>query len=60
MKTYMFNPVITIGMSIILISLGIYSIFIFKGITSMWSPMALYFGIAHIGSFFEEKQILNK
>lgn len=57
MKTYMFNPAITIGMSIILIGLGIYSIFMFKGITSMWSPVALYFGIAHIGSFFEKKQI---
>jgi hypothetical protein len=53
----MFNPAITIGMSIILIGLGIYSIFMFKGITSMWSPVALYFGIAHIGSFFEKKQI---
>ena len=56
MKTYMFNPAITIGMSVLLIGFGIYSIFIFKGITSTWSSLALSFGVAHIGSFFEKNK----
>ena len=56
MKNFMFKPAITISVSIILIILGLYGILNFKGLSSTSGIMALYFGIAHIGSFFEKDQ----
>jgi len=56
MKNFIFKPAVTISISIILIVLGLYGISNFKGLTTASGVMALYFGIAHIGSFFEKDQ----
>jgi hypothetical protein len=52
----MLKPAVTISVSIILIILGLYGIHNFKGLSTASAVMALYFGIAHIGSFFEKDQ----
>ncbi len=56
MKNFMLKPAVTISVSIILIILGLYGIHNFKGLSTASAVMALYFGIAHIGSFFEKDQ----
>ena len=56
MKNFMFKPAVTISISIILIILGLYGTLNFKGLSSASGIMTLYFGIAHIGSFFEKDQ----
>ena len=54
MKKYMYHPAITISMSVVIIIIGMYGILNFRGLSSASGIMALYFGIAHIGSFFEK------
>lgn len=54
MKKYIHHPTVTISMSMIFIIIGIYGILNFRGLSSTSGIVALYFGIAHIGSFFEK------
>jgi len=54
MKKYTHHPAVTISVSIIFIIAGLYGIINFKGLSSTSGIVALYFGIAHIGSFFEK------
>jgi len=54
MKKHIHHPAITISMSVIFIIIGMYGILNFRGLSSASGIVTLYFGIAHIGSFFEK------